>query len=358
MLPQVLMAAESLRAANSGIARLARLTARILAEECAEDRLHARAVTLSDSAPADGIGLPIRPMSGSRTRFVWNVQKASFRCSHFLYDFLGMSRAHCRLPMLRRPFLAWICGIEVWENTFPNRIRAARRADRLVSISHYTRERAHRTHGCFDRAEVCWLATESDEPAPLHPPHEGRPTVMILSRIDEVNNYKGHGELIACWPKVLSAVPDARLVIAGSGTGLKLLQEVAAASPVAAHILFRGFMPEQQMNALWAETNVFAMPSRVDGFGLVYIEAMRQGLPVIASVHDAGSEINVDGQTGYNVNLDRAGDLADRIVHLLRNPDHAAQLGSQGRARWHDRFRYSAFRARFLPILRDFLSSQ
>jgi phosphatidylinositol alpha-1,6-mannosyltransferase len=113
---------------------------------------------------------------------------------------------------------------------------------------------------------------------------------------------------------------------------------------------------EEEKNSLWAETNVFAMPSRSEGFGFVYIEAMRHGLPVLASVHDAGSEVNVDGVTGYNVNLDREGELAERIVHLLREPDHAAQLGNQGRARWHDHFCYSAFRERFLPILREFLS--
>jgi phosphatidyl-myo-inositol dimannoside synthase len=356
MNPQVLIAAESLTAGNGGVARLARLTARVLAEEHCEDRLRAWAVTLSDPAPANGICLPIRPMSGSRACFVWSVQRAALRCSHFIYDFLGMARAHCRLPLLRRPFLVWICGIDVWENAPPVRIRTARTADRLVSISHYTRDRAQRTYGCFDRAEICWLGTETDAPAPSPPAHRGRPTVLILGRIDEGGGYKGHRELIACWPKVMSAVPDARLIIAGKGPGLELIQQQAAASPAAAHILFRGFVPEENMNALWAETNVLAMPSRGEGFGFVYIEAMRQGLPVIASVHDAGSEVNLDGHTGYNVNLDHDGELAERLVHLLRNPDHAALLGTQGRAHWHEHFRYSAFRARFLPILREFLS--
>lgn len=358
MVQHVFLAAESLRTGNSGIARLARLMARILEEEHSEDRLRVRAATLSDSVPASGISLPIHSMSGSRTRFVWSVQKAALSCSHFFYDFLGMARAHCRLPLLHRPFLVWIAGIDVWENARPVRIRTARMADRLLCISHYTRERAHRIHGCFDRAEVCWLATETDEPAPLHSPHRGRPTVLILSRIDEGGGYKGHRELIACWPKVLSAVPDARLVIVGKGPGLELLQQLASSSPAAGHISFRGFVPDAQMDALWSETNVFAMPSRGEGFGLVYVEAMRQGLPVIASVHDAGSEINLDGRTGYNVNLDREGELAERIVHLLQNPDHAKEMGNHGRARWQDHFRYSAFRTRFLPILREFLSSR
>jgi phosphatidylinositol alpha-1,6-mannosyltransferase len=72
------------------------------------------------------------------------------------------------------------------------------------------------------------------------------------------------------------------------------------------------------------------MPSRGEGFGLIYIEAMRRGLPVIASVHDAAPEVNLDNVTGYNVDLDRPDELPDRITRLLGDPDHAAALGRAG----------------------------
>src|ERR1700722_13408752 len=101
---------------------------------------------------------------------------------------------------------------------------------------------------------------------------------------------------------------------------------MAVSSPVASSIEVRGFVPEDQMEKIWGEASVFAMPSRGEGFGLVYIEAMRHGLPVIGSVHDAAPEINLDGQTGYNVNLDHPTDLGQRVVQLLRDPDQAAAL--------------------------------
>ena len=97
------------------------------------------------------------------------------------------------------------------------------------------------------------------------------------------------------------------------------------------------------------------MPSRGEGFGLVYIEAMRYGVPVIASIHDAGQEVNVDGQTGYNVSLDRPRELGDRLVELLSSPSLMRQLGAAGRVRWHEFFRFSAFKRQFLPIVDAFL---
>ena len=79
-----------------------------------------------------------------------------------------------------------------------------------------------------------------------------------------------------------------------------LLRAQADASAAASNIEFTGFLPQGQIDALWSRAHVFAMPSRQEGFGLVYIEAMRRGLPVIASTQDAGQEINLHGVTGFN----------------------------------------------------------
>jgi phosphatidylinositol alpha-1,6-mannosyltransferase len=99
------------------------------------------------------------------------------------------------------------------------------------------------------------------------------------------------------------------------------------------------------------------MPSRAEGFGLVYIEAMRHAVPVIGSVHDAAAEINLDGITGFNVDLDRPDDLPERIIHLLRETARAAQLGRNGQARWLEHFCYSRFRDRFRPYLLELLNA-
>jgi phosphatidylinositol alpha-1,6-mannosyltransferase len=117
-----------------------------------------------------------------------------------------------------------------------------------------------------------------------------------------------------------------------------------------------GFVPDQALPAYWANSVVFAMPSRGEGFGLTYIEAMRWGLPVIASVHDAGQEINIHGETGLNVDLASPSALHDAVIELLLNRDLAARMGAAGQERWRQHFCYSAFRARFSKELHRFLA--
>lgn len=353
---RVLLGAESFAAGRGGIARLARLTAKVLGEEAAAGHFDVSYLTLSDPEPSIVFGVKACAARGSRLRFVYEVNRAMFSHTHFVYDFLGMARAHGRIALFSHPFMVWICGIDVWENAASYRISCARRASTILAISSYTLRRAEELHGEFARAKVCWLGTEADAPGVPGQNRNNSPAVLILSRIvEQEHSLKGHAELIQCWPKVLSVVPNARLIIAGDGTGKKKIERLAAASPAARQIDVRGHIPEEQLEALWSEISIFAMPSRSEGFGLVYIEAMRHGIPVIASIHDAAQEINLDGKTGYNVDLSSPDDLPDRLIELLKNPDQAVVMGQNGQQHWSRHFTYSAFKGRFLPLFYEFL---
>jgi phosphatidylinositol alpha-1,6-mannosyltransferase len=333
------------------------MTARVLAERATIGRgIEADLLVVSDSELPVDLSLPAWTARGSRLEFAIRAHSAALRSSHFIYDFLGTSRAHCRLPPVRRPFLVWIHGVEVWEKARSYYIQAADRADMVVANSEHTRARAQECHGRFRRARVCWLATESDHLPPWSGAHgNGPPTVLIVARIDADGGYKGHRELISAWPTVTDAVQGARLRIVGGGPGLELLKRDAARSSAAASIEVCGFVPEQAMVDVWKTATVLAMPSRGEGFGLTYIEAMRHGIPVVASVHDAGREVSVDGATGFNVNLDRPGQLEECLIELLRDRDLASRLGKHGQSRWSQHFRYSCFRDRFSELLDEFL---
>ena len=106
----------------------------------------------------------------------------------------------------------------------------------------------------------------------------------------------------------------------GRRAGRPVIEEMAARSPARDRIEFRGFVPDAEMDLVWSEATVFAMPSRGEGFGLVYIEALRHGLPVVASIHDAAPEVNLDGVTGFNVNLDKPAELPERLIFSSKTP--------------------------------------
>lgn len=351
-----LICAESFTRNSSGIACVARLMARVLCEHF-HGTGQIRLLTLNDRFDNPGLTYPTNSANGSRIRFVIQNQLLSLSSSHSFYDSLGMARAHCFIPFLRIPFLSYIHGIEVWNGSQTNRIFAAKRATALVANSKFTVTRASEWNSVFEQAQVCPLATETDDKPVLLCPSQRRPDVLILGRIDK-NSYKGHRELIDAWPNVVSSVPKSRLLIAGRGPGFDEVRNYARASSANANIELLGFLDDDEISSLWASCSVFAMPSRGEGFGLVYIEAMRQGVPVIASVHDAGQEVNVHGFSGLNVSLDTRGELAAALIELLRNPDYAATLGRNAQLRWEQMYSFSQFKLRFLTHALEFMESQ
>ncbi|WP_207916072.1 glycosyltransferase family 4 protein [Aquabacter spiritensis] len=335
-------------AGRGGIARVARATARALAQHGVDVSL----LSLLDDAPIRIDGRASTTARGSKVRFVGRSYAAALTHAAFLYDSIGIARAHARIPGFRRPYAVWIHGVEVWCPLPPDRMRALRGADLVLVNSHYTLARVEELHGPLPNARVCWLATEEDAAAPVPAARAtGRPTVLMVGRVDRGTFYKGHQEVVAAWPALISTVPDARLVIVGDGTAMPDLHRLVRASPARDAIEIKGFVPEAEMPGIWNGAHVFAMPSRGEGFGLVYAEAMRHGVPVIASRQDAGQEINLDGVTGYNVDLDRPGDLTDRLRLLLTSPDRLVAMGAAGRARWQAHFRYGAFKDRFLEAI-------
>jgi len=347
----VFLGAAYLAAGMGGISRVARLTARALITCGAELEMAA----LHDAGPEEIGHFRSQTARGGKASFALACHRAALRPRHFIYDQAGLARGHAGFGRWRRPFAVWMHGIEVWEALRPEARAVIARADARFINSDFSLGRYRELHGDQAPVGVCWLATEEDDPPPEMPRFDGPPTALLLARIDELAGFKGHAEILDAWPRVVSAVPDARLVFAGGGAGLGRLREAVARSPAAASIEVTGFVPEADLAALWRRAHVLAMPSRKEGFGLVYIEAMRYGLPVIASLHDAGAEVNVDGLTGVNVDMARRDSIADALIALLGDTDRAAAMGRAGHARWSEHFRFRAFVERFRPLVEDFV---
>ena len=99
--------------------------------------------------------------------------------------------------------------------------------------------------------------------------------------------YKGHDQLL----EAMTTLPDARLVVAGDGDDRRRLEEKAAALGLGDRTFFTGFLSEATLAELYRRCAAFVMPSRGEGFGLVYLEAMRAGKPVLAARGSAAEEI-------------------------------------------------------------------
>ncbi|PJJ01471.1 phosphatidylinositol alpha-1,6-mannosyltransferase [Streptomyces sp. 2333.5] len=237
--------------------------------------------------------------------------------------------------------------------------------DTLTYLGEYTRTRIAGALAPTDAARMVQLPPGVDEKT-FHPDSggdevrarlglAGRPVVVCVSRLVP---RKGQDTLIEAMPAVLSAVPDAVLLIVGGGPYEKDLHALAAAKGVADAVRFTGAVPWEELPAHYGAGDVFAMPCRtrrggldVEGLGIVYLEASATGLPVVAGDSGGAPDAVLDGETGWVVPGGAPTPTADRIITLLRDPALRRTMGERGRAWVEERWRWDLLAERLKRLL-------
>ena len=157
----------------------------------------------------------------------------------------------------------------------------------------------------------------------------GEPLVLTAGYLIE---RKGIAYLIDAIGRLRRAGRRVHLAIVGEGPLRGVLAAQAEACGVADTVHFLGRIPHSHVLALMARSDVFALPSWDEAFGLVYTEAMAQGTPVIAGKGEGPEDFITDGVNGYLVPVRDAEALAGAISRVLDDPSGAAELGAAGKA--------------------------
>ncbi len=178
--------------------------------------------------------------------------------------------------------------------------------------------------------------------------------VLLVGRMAAGEQYKGQDVLIRSLPLILEHCPDAQLVLAGHGDDYPRLLALAQSLPAAAQarVFMPGYVGADQLETLYRTCAVFAMPSRGEGFGVVYLEAMRWAKPCLASRADAAQFIVEHEQTGLLVDDPQAEqEIAAALLRLLTNPALAQAYGQAGYERARRLYTFDQFRAHFIEAL-------
>jgi glycosyltransferase involved in cell wall biosynthesis len=159
---------------------------------------------------------------------------------------------------------------------------------------------------------------------------------FLVGNVGRLALQKGQRHLIAAMPLLLERVPRAHVVIAGGGDLEDYLRDLALEVGVAERVHVLG--PRRDVPALMHAIDVFVMPSIWEGFGIVLLEAMAAGRPIVASRVATIPEVVVDGETGVLVPAGDPVALAEALASLAHDPQQAKQFGEAGRTRLRTRF--------------------
>jgi glycosyltransferase involved in cell wall biosynthesis len=149
---------------------------------------------------------------------------------------------------------------------------------------------------------------------------------------------KGPGHLVNAFSKVIKAMSNAKLAIAGGGTEAASLRTQIKKLGLEKSVLMLGRLQREQVAELMAAANVFVLPSMFESFGLVLLEAMAVGTPVVCTRTQGALEIVKDGEDGLVVPLENDDALADAIVRVLNDRQLAERLRANGQKTVHEKF--------------------
>jgi glycosyltransferase involved in cell wall biosynthesis len=248
-------------------------------------------------------------------------------------------------------------GTEVWQPLEGQVARFFQRVDSFVSPSSFTAQKLANLHGIAagrmtviphgldpDWMEISNLGAATESQAREH---TGRLLLSVtrLSRADREG--KGIDLVLQALPTVFAKCPGARYRVVGGGGDLPRLAELVRQLGLEERTELPGARRDDALRQAYREADVFVLPTQVEGFGVVFLEAMCSRLPVVAVRASATPEVVEDKVTGLLVSPGNAEELACALTALLSDPLRRRAMGEAGRRRVERMYRFEHFVTRW-----------
>ncbi len=252
----------------------------------------------------------------------------------------------------------WIMayGLEVWEPLPSLRRMALLKADGVIAVSGHTAEAVSRVQGIAS-GKIAVLRPALDPsyfspyPGPVRwPAPPGSRSILTVARLPASESGKGIDTVILALPQLVARFPNLYYVVIGDGDGQPGLAKLAADCGVGERVIFLGSSPGC-LRGYYEAADVFAMPSGQEGFGIVYLEAMAAGKPVVGGDAGGAPEAIDDGETGFLVKHGDVQELGARLSILLADDGLRQRMGDAGRRKVLASGQYEDFRRRLGAIL-------
>ncbi|WP_457289118.1 glycosyltransferase family 4 protein [Pedobacter sp. UYP24] len=213
----------------------------------------------------------------------------------------------------------------------------------IWSVSHHTKKeiskkhnldarRIHVLHNCLN--PFLALPKSFEKPKKLLERYhltKSQKIILTISRITKHEHDKGYENILKLLPCLLSKFPDLHYIICGKidNDEIKRLIGIIELLNLKDHVTITGFIPNEELSIHYSLCDAFIMPSKKEGFGLVFIEAAACGCNVIAGNKDGSIEAIMYGKLGIAVDPDNPIKLEKAIRHTLKNQSSASSYKRQ-----------------------------
>lgn len=161
---------------------------------------------------------------------------------------------------------------------------------------------------------------------------------IVILTVSHLIARKGHDTILRALPGLIEEFPNLVYLIVGRGPHRSMLEGLRQELGLQKHVVFAGYVDDQNLPAYYNSCDIFAMVTReigwdIEGFGIVYIEASAAGKPIVAGTAGGVADAVIDGETGVLVDPESHVEVAEALRRLLRSKEMRRRMGENGRQR-------------------------
>jgi glycosyltransferase involved in cell wall biosynthesis len=205
---------------------------------------------------------------------------------------------------------------------------ALHHADRILAVSNYTRDRLLKEQN-LDPSKISILPNTFDQnrfkiggkPAHLLERYKlkpEQPIILTVNRLCSSESYKGYDKVLEALPQIREAMPNIHYIIVGKGEDRPRIEQLIQERQLQNCVTLAGFVPDAELCNYYNLCDVFAMPSKLEGFGIVYLEALACGKPTLGGNQDGAIDALCQGKLGALVDPDDVGAIAQTLIQILQ----------------------------------------
>jgi len=176
--------------------------------------------------------------------------------------------------------------------------------------------------------------------------------LLFVGRLAEK---KGVKYLIDAMPAVIQEHPKTKLLIVGSGSLENELKKQIKNLNLENNVIFTGAIPNNELPSYYATADIFIGPSIIEGFGLVFVEALMSKTCVITSDFKAISDIIKNGDTGIQIDVKNIELFSKKIIELLKDQEKRKRLAENGYSFVKNNFSWDVIRDKYYKILKNII---
>lgn len=326
--------------ATGGIQKMARTLAHSMQYICKKNGWELKLLSLYDTdhdllpqyIPAENF----KGYNKSKIRFIASTLQTVGNNDILILTHINFAAVALLAKLLNPKCQIWLIahGIEVWRPLRHQKKKLLKYCDKIVCVSQFTRDKMISLHNADPNKCVVLnnaidpfikLPTEFEKPQKLLSRYnltKQNPVIFTLTRLASTEKYKGYENVIVAIGALKQKFPGIRYILSGKYDREEELRVKAliARHDVADNVLLTGFVDEEELGDHFLLADLFVLPSKKEGFGIVFIEAQACGLQVICGNADGSIDAIRNGELGKAINPDDHQQLETEIVNYLTHP--------------------------------------